>query len=139
MISAKLFRTLPEDEKKYWHSHHWEVKSGALHCPHVPKLAENEVMKDILNFYGKTIHLWQIDKGHQLPLGPPQMMMAITNDDIADWNLINLYDAKYNSIAQERREYRGSIQTPNKEEGADVWEKTGKAVVLEVKEVEMKK
>ena len=29
IISARLFETLPEEEKKLWHSHDYEVKSGS--------------------------------------------------------------------------------------------------------------
>ena len=30
IISDKLFETLPEEEKVYWHSHKYEVSSGTL-------------------------------------------------------------------------------------------------------------
>ncbi len=30
--------------------------------------------------YGKVFHFWQFDKGDTLPIGPPQLMMAITTD-----------------------------------------------------------
>ena len=30
IISDKLFETLPEEEKVYWHSHKYEVQSGTL-------------------------------------------------------------------------------------------------------------
>ena len=33
IISAKLFETLPEEERKFWHSHHYEIKSGQLIAP----------------------------------------------------------------------------------------------------------
>ena len=44
IISEKLFRTLPEEEKKLWHSHVYEVKSGVLITPRLPNVAENELM-----------------------------------------------------------------------------------------------
>ena len=28
IISERLFKSLPEEEKKYWHSHKYEVESG---------------------------------------------------------------------------------------------------------------
>ena len=61
IISEKLYKTLPDDEARYWHSHVYEIKSGMLVCPHLPQIAEKEAMKDLINTYGKTIHLWQID------------------------------------------------------------------------------
>lgn len=40
IISERLFKTLPEDEKKLWHSHISEVKSGLLTAPMIPEIAE---------------------------------------------------------------------------------------------------
>ena len=37
IISERLFNTLPEDEKKLWHSHRYEVQSGQLLAPKVPR------------------------------------------------------------------------------------------------------
>lgn len=52
-----------------------EVKSGELIVVGVPDVAEKEVMKDVINTYGKTIHTWQIDRD-DLPLGVPKLMMV---------------------------------------------------------------
>lgn len=46
IITEKLFKTLPEEEKLLWHSHHNEVKSGALIAPGIPDVAEHELMKN---------------------------------------------------------------------------------------------
>ena len=40
IISEERFRSLPEEEKKLWHSHHYEVRSGILVAPGIPELAE---------------------------------------------------------------------------------------------------
>jgi hypothetical protein len=48
IISEELFRTLPEEEKKFWHSHVYEVKSGSLIAPRLSPLAENELMKQLV-------------------------------------------------------------------------------------------
>jgi hypothetical protein len=66
-----LYKQLPEEEKKYWHSHVYEVKGGLITLPRVPEIAEKEVMKKLVNTYGKTFHTWQIDRGDDLPYGPP--------------------------------------------------------------------
>src|SRR3954466_2166602 len=39
IISARLFKTLPTEEKRLWHSHHHEVKSGTLIAPGIPEVA----------------------------------------------------------------------------------------------------
>src|SRR5690625_2945229 len=36
IINEERFRNLPDDEKKLWHSHHYEVKSGILTAPGIP-------------------------------------------------------------------------------------------------------
>jgi Protein of unknown function (DUF1264) len=36
IISEERFRSLPEDEKRLWHSHQYEVKSGILVAPRIP-------------------------------------------------------------------------------------------------------
>lgn len=35
----------------------------------VPLLAANRDAEKIVNTYGKTWHLWQVDAGHPLPYG----------------------------------------------------------------------
>src|SRR4051794_17695634 len=54
IISKKAYETLPSDEKKLWHSHVYEVKSGELIAPGIPQAAEHEFMKKIAATYGKT-------------------------------------------------------------------------------------
>ena len=62
MVSAKVFATLDPDEKKLWHSHVFEVKSGQLIMPKGSALmpdalwerAEGEEMRQVVGWYGKT-------------------------------------------------------------------------------------
>ncbi|KAI0647119.1 DUF1264-domain-containing protein [Trametes meyenii] len=87
IVSEKMFTSLPEEEKKYWHSHKYEVESGLLQLatkPLVPgaaaDLAEGPAMLELQKSYGKTIHTWAIDKNPELPLGPPSLMISYTGD-----------------------------------------------------------
>lgn len=73
-------RTLPTEEKKLWHSHASEVKSGILVTPGLPQFLAASEMKALACSWGKAVHLWQVDKGHELPLGLPQLMMSYTED-----------------------------------------------------------
>src|SRR5437868_6882781 len=57
IISERLFNTLPEQEKKYWHPHNGEILSGQLVAPGIPELADKALMKEKMNRYGKTCHL----------------------------------------------------------------------------------
>ena len=56
IISEQLFKTLPQGEKKLWHSHHYEVKPGALIAPGIPEVAEYELTEKLVSTYGKAIH-----------------------------------------------------------------------------------
>lgn len=88
MISPRLFVTLPPEERKLWHTHEFEVKSGMLIMPTpagVPnavwEAAETAEMKDLIPNYGKTYHFWQVDRGDPVPLGAPQLMGAFTSEE----------------------------------------------------------
>lgn len=80
IVSEELFLTLPDEEKRFWHSHEFEVKSGVLFMPGVPAPVQRHDLEKVCNTYGKVIHFWQVDRGHSLPLGIPQVMMALTRD-----------------------------------------------------------
>src|SRR6266513_6085183 len=84
IVSAKIFESLPAEEKKLWHSHNYEVKSGVLTAPDMPEAAEKDLVKALTGTYGKTWHTWQVDRGDKLPLGIPQLMMAFTQDGQLD-------------------------------------------------------
>jgi len=78
MISATLYKTLEHSERKLWHSHVFEVKSGMLIMPDPDGLptgiweaAETTEMEDVVGLYGKTYHFWQVDRGDKLLLGDP--------------------------------------------------------------------
>ena len=88
MISPRLFRTLPEEEKHLWHTHEFEVKSGMLVMPAPAMMpgaawdaAETSEMHDVVPLYGKTYHFWQVDRGDELPLGPPVLMGSFVSEE----------------------------------------------------------
>ena len=86
MVSPRIFETLPPKERKLWHTHEFEVKSGMLIMPApsgVPasawEAAETAEMRDVAPIYGKTYHFWQVDRGDVVPMGPPQLMGSFTS------------------------------------------------------------
>ncbi|KAH3765446.1 DUF1264 domain protein [Pelomyxa schiedti] len=95
IISQNIFDTLPKEERKYWHSHSYDVKSGSLTAPRVPTTLENPLMQQLTKTYGKTWIFWQVDKGDFLPLGPPQLMMVATKDGVWDKSLFEQRDKCY--------------------------------------------
>ncbi|WVQ85685.1 hypothetical protein IAT38_007851 [Cryptococcus sp. DSM 104549] len=91
LIPEHVFVTLPEEEKKYWHSHKYEVDSGMLVMgtkslvPNaVTDVAERPAMLELHRTYGKTTHTWQFDIHPDMPLGPPALMLAYTEDSQVD-------------------------------------------------------
>lgn len=88
LVSPRIFKTLPPEERKLWHTHEFEVKSGMLIMPaptgvpnSVWEAAETAEMEDIVPTYGKTYHFWQVDRGDVVPLGAPQLMGSFTNEE----------------------------------------------------------
>jgi hypothetical protein len=63
IISERLFESLPEEEKQYWHPHNGEILSGQLVAPGLPEVAEKELMRSKMNSYGKTWHTWNTGHG----------------------------------------------------------------------------
>lgn len=137
IISKDLFNKLPDEEKKFWHSHVYEVKSGELIAPGVPDIAEKEVMKELIHTYGKTFHTWQVDRGDPLPIGPPQLMMAFIEDGQLSRELVRQRDNYYNTSYQDKKRLRADIPEPTVANGADGWARSGKAVQIITKEVKM--
>ncbi|KAJ0512686.1 putative RNA helicase [Helianthus annuus] len=78
ILTEEQFLTLPDTKKPRWHSHEYEMKSGVLFLPDVPGPVERKDLEKVAKTYGKTIHFWQVDRGDELPLGLPQVMMALT-------------------------------------------------------------
>ncbi len=120
IISEARFRVLPEDEKRLWHSHHYEVKSGLLVTPGIPELAERAYFQDLVTTYGKTFHTWQIDRD-DFPYGVPQLMMGFTEDGQADPALVAARDQRLGISSQERRHQRAAIPMPEVAPGANAW------------------
>jgi Protein of unknown function (DUF1264) len=92
IVSERLFDSLPEDEKPYWHPHNYEVLSGQLCAPGLPDVAERAFLKELMNSYGKTWHTWHTGRhdgepGDALPLGDPKLMWSFNRDGEADERL----------------------------------------------------
>jgi hypothetical protein len=138
IVSAKIFQSLPADEKRFWHSHNYEVKSGALTAPEAPEDAEKDLMKILIGTYGKTWHTWQVDRGDKLPLGIPQLMMAFTKDGQLNPKVAAERDQLYSVSMAAKKAARADVTDVKVDPGADAWQK-GSAVQLDVKTVAMAK
>jgi Protein of unknown function (DUF1264) len=131
------FRSLPEDEKRLWHSHHYEVKSGILAAPGIPDLAEHAYFRDLVTTYGKTFHTWQYDRD-DFPYGIPQLMMGLTEDGQANEALICARDHRLGISTAHKRQNRADIASPSVLPGANSWE-SGQTVQTRLEEMDFKR
>ena len=122
IITEALFKQLPEDEKKLWHSHRYEVMSGLLTAPGVSALAEKELMTSFVSTYGKTWTLWQVDRGDKLPLGLPKLMMSFTADGQMDPAMVASRDREQQIDSAKVKAQRTSLATRPVAPGADGWQ-----------------
>lgn len=123
IVSEKLFKTLDEEEKKLWHSHHHEVKSGTLIAPGIPVAVEHELMEKLVSTYGKTIHTWHTDQGRNLPVGSPMIMMGFTKEGQLNPALIKERDERFGISTEERKKNREDIPMPEVDPMANSWER----------------
>jgi hypothetical protein len=137
IITAERFAALPEDEKRLWHSHHYEVKSGILTAPGVPQLAEHAYFTDLVTTYGKTFHSWQYDRD-DFPYGVPQLMMGFTADGQADESLVAARDRRLSVSTSRKRSSRADIPAPTLIPGANRWE-SGRSVQTGIREVDFRR
>jgi hypothetical protein len=132
IVSEKLFQTLPAEERKLWHSHIHEVKSGTLIAPGIPDIAEHELMEKLVSTYGKTWHTWHTDNpANSLPLGHPMLMMGFTADGQLRPELTAARDQRFGISTAQKRQNRADIPAPAKQPGADSWE-MGEALQLDL-------
>lgn len=113
ILSEKLFESLPEDERPYWHPHNYEILSGSLVAPHLPERVERELMRRLMNSYGKTWHFWATGGANMhpdaLPFGPPHLAWSFNRDGEADEEMIAERDRRLGISSQRRRELRSEL------------------------------
>lgn len=114
IISEKLFATLPEAERKYWHPHNGEILSGQLIAPGLPAAAEKSLMRSKMNSYGKTWHLW--NTGHHgehndpLPFGEPMLAWSFNRDGEARPGLVEQRDRRLQVDTGRTRSQRDDLR-----------------------------
>jgi hypothetical protein len=132
VVSAKVFRSLPEDERALWHSHAFEVSSGQLIAPGIPQPAEHELMEKLVSTYGKTWHTWHTHHGDAVPLGIPHLMMGFTGDGQVREALVAQRDQRFGIDSRDKKKQRADIIPGPVEPGADAWQQD-EAVQLDLR------
>lgn len=133
IISDAAYRKLPEDEKKYWHAHTYEVLGGGLTAPGMDQKAETDLMEVLLTTWGKAWHTWP-KPSEDIPTGDPLLIWSLMGDGQVDKELLARRDKELKVNSAELGEVRGKaikLQTPNVAPPKDVnsvgrqWTNTG--------------
>jgi hypothetical protein len=125
IISEKTFETLAAEERQYWHPHNFEILSGQLIAPSLPRAAETAAMRDKMNSYGKTWHVWSSKEfgkpqGDRLPLGEPMLMWSFNADGEAKPGLMKARDEAFGVSTPEIRKARQElVPLARPQEGVD--------------------
>src|SRR5260370_11407168 len=91
IVSSEIYRSFPEQEKKYWHPHDYEVSSGLLVAPNLSAEEDTKLMDGAKGTWGKTWHTWPNPKD-EFPLGDPVLMWAFDKDGQIDPALLKSRD-----------------------------------------------
>ncbi len=105
LISDAAFRKLPEDEKKYWHSHTYEVLGGGLIAPGMSAKDETDFMKVVITTWGKAWHTWP-DPSTSVPVGEPMLIWSLMGDGQVDEKLLAERDKQFKVDTAKVREAR---------------------------------
>lgn len=111
IITDKIYQKLPDEEKKYYHPHRYEVIGGLLIAPGMPDDAEKKFMEGLVTTWGKTWHTWP-DPKTDLPLGEPLLMWSATKDGQISAETLAQRDKQFKvdtAAIRKRRAYLGEV------------------------------
>ena len=125
IISERLYETLPDEERQYWHPHNYEILSGTLSAPGLPEPAEHALMKRKVNSYGKTWHTWNTgavdEPGDAIPLGPALLAWSFNRDgELRDCILRRMESDLKIDTAEKRHQRSDLAQHAHPQNGVNV-------------------
>lgn len=83
---------------------------------------ETEAMKEVIGLYGKTWHLWQVDRGDKLPLGYPRLMGSLTQaGQVQLEEVMKERNERHGVNLEKKRKLREGIEEPGVVGNADSW------------------
>lgn len=124
IISERIYETLPNEERQYWHPHNYEILSGALVMPNVPAQVEHRAMRQMLNTYGKTWHVWDSGRvgqpGQALPAGPAHLAWSYNADGELPPEILNDRDRRLKvDSTKKRMERQDLVELAHPQHGTD--------------------
>ena len=128
IISEKLFTQLPQEERGYWHPHNFEILSGQLVAPGLPKIAEKMLLKQKMNSYGKTFHTWRARCWEDekpfldtLPLGPAILAWSFNHDGEVKPEMVKSRDQNLDVDTEKNKQDRRDLaKYAHPQEGSDL-------------------
>ncbi len=108
IIPDKVYRGLPDEEKKYYHPHTYEVTSGLLIAPGMDPKKEKEFMAGLLTTWGKCWHTWPNPK-EPLPMGPPLLMWSAMKDGMVSKQALAARDKQFDVNTDQLRKDRADL------------------------------
>jgi hypothetical protein len=83
---------------------------------------ETEAMREVVGWYGKLYHFWQVDRGDELPLGPPMLMGSLTEERQIDVDVaMKERNEEMGIDMAKKRGLRAEIEGLGVHENADWW------------------
>ena len=111
VITDRLYRRLPLEEKAYWHPHAHEVLAGQLIAPNLPPTREEALMRDLVATWGKTWQTWP-DPASDVPEGEPLLMWSVTGDGQLRPELLDGRDRRLGVSTEASRSRRRRLGRP---------------------------
>lgn len=81
-------------------------------------------MRKVVGLYGKTFHLWQVDRGDKLPLGMPMLMMSYTKETDGFREVMDERDHRMGTDSVHKAQLRKDIPEPEIHPDADHWDQS---------------
>jgi len=104
IIGDDTYKSLSDEEKKYWHPHAYEILSGQLVAPDLA-MQGDDIFPGLLLTWGKTWHTWR-DPSTSLPLGEPMLMWSANGDGQVNESLVSARDAEFGISSADIRQRR---------------------------------
>ncbi len=111
LITDRLYRSLPLEEKAYWHPHSYEVLAGQLIAPNLSAKREADLMRDLVTTWGKTWQTWP-DPTTDVPEGEPQLLWSVTQDGQLSSELLASRDRRFAVSTRTSRTRRQELGYP---------------------------
>ena len=133
VVTADIFAGFPDSEKRLWHSHAFEARSGQLMAPRQSLADERQTMRQFVTTYGKAWRTWETYKGKSkaLPTGVPALLMSFVGEGQLDYRKLDERDRRWHQSTQLHRWSRRGLPQAETDPEADYW-KTGRTPHLQV-------